>query len=41
LLTAILAKFLIFSRTTEMPRSSEALSSSTRDLSSSGLRTGE
>lgn len=39
LLTAAFAKFLIFSRTTEMPRSSEALSSRTRDFISSGLRT--
>lgn len=35
--TAIFAKLLIFSRTTEIPRSSEAFNSSTRDLSSSGL----
>jgi hypothetical protein len=35
--TATRAKFLIFSRTIEMPRSSDALSSSTRDLKMVGL----
>ena len=34
--TVVLAKFLIFSLTTLMPRSSDALSSSTRDLYNSG-----
>ena len=34
--TAVLAKPLILLRTTEMPRSSEAFSSSTRCLNSSG-----
>lgn len=34
--TVVLAKFLILSRTTLIPRSSDALSSSTRDLYSSG-----
>ena len=35
--TAAIAKDLIFSRTTEMPRSSDAFSSSTRERMSSGL----
>lgn len=34
--TVVFAKFLIFSRTTEMPRSSDAFSSSTRERYNSG-----